>query len=256
MAKILLVEDDSNLREIYGARLDAEGYKILSANDGEEALAIAVKEHPDLIITDIMMPKVDGLELCNTLKTDSLTNHIPIVLLTALNEEKDLIAGLENKADDYIVKPFGAKILRHKVKNLLDVRTLLSHKYRNEILIKPFDLLIDGKEDAFANTLKNVIENEITNPDFGVEEFCKVAGMSRAQLYRKLKATVDMSVSEFIRVHRVKLASEFLKNKNLNVTDVCYSSGFSDTSYFSKSFKDVFKIPPAQYRKQLHNKES
>ena len=208
---------------------------------------------PDIIISDIMMPKIDGLELCNTLKSDSLTNHIPIVLLTALNEERDLIAGLRNKADDYLVKPFGAKLLKHKVKNLLEIRNVLSQKYRKEILIKPLDLLIDATEDIFANTLKEVIEKEITNPNFGVEEFCRVAGMSRAQLYRKLKATVDMSVSEFIRVHRVKLASEFLKNKNLNVTDVCYASGFSDASYFSKSFKDVFKVPPAQYRKQLHN---
>ena len=107
-------------------------------------------------------------------------------------------------------------------------------------------------QDSFAEILKDVIENEITNPDFGVDEFCEVAAMSRSQLYRKLKATVDMSVSEFIRVHRVKLASELFKNKNLNVTDVCYSSGFTDTSYFSKSFKEVFKVPPTEYRKKLH----
>ena len=252
---LLIVEDNDDLRK-YIVKSFKGIYQTIEAKDGEEGISVARKEIPDIIISDIMMPKVDGLELCNTLKSDSLTSHIPIILLTALNEEKDLIAGLENRADDYIVKPFGAKILRHKVKNLLDVRTLLSHKYRNEILIKPFDLLIDGKEDAFANTLKDVIENEITNPNFGVDEFCKVAGMSRAQLYRKLKATVDMSVSEFIRVHRVKLASEFLKNENLNVTDVCYASGFSDASYFSKSFKDVFKVPPVQYRKQLQKEEN
>ena len=248
---LLVVEDNSDLRR-YIVDSFKNNYYTIEAKDGEEGIAIAFEQIPDIIISDIMMPKIDGLELCNTLKSDPLTNHIPIILLTALNEERDLLAGLKNKADDYLVKPFGAKLLKHKVENLLEVRSVLSHKYRKEILIKPLDLLIDGKEDSFANTLKEVIENEITNPNFGVDEFCKVAGMSRAQLYRKLKATVDMSVSEFIRVHRVKLASEFLRNKNLNVTDVCYASGFSDASYFSKSFKDVFKVPPAQYRKQLH----
>lgn len=249
---LLVVEDNNDLRR-YIVDNFKDSYHVIEAKDGEEGISTAREQMPDIIISDIMMPKIDGLELCNTLKSDSLTNHIPIVLLTALNEERDLIAGLRNKADDYLVKPFGAKLLKHKVKNLLEIRNVLSQKYRKEILIKPLDLLIDATEDIFANTLKEVIEKEITNPNFGVEEFCRVAGMSRAQLYRKLKATVDMSVSEFIRVHRVKLASEFLKNKNLNVTDVCYASGFSDASYFSKSFKDVFKVPPAQYRKQLHN---
>lgn len=198
------------------------------------------------------MPKADGLELCNTLKTNPTTNHIPIVILTALNEEEDLLAGLKNKADDYVIKPFGANILKHKVRNLVEVRNVMSQKYRKEFVIKPLNVLISGGEDSFAEILKDVIENEITNPDFGVDEFCEVAAMSRSQLYRKLKATVDMSVSEFIRVHRVKLASELFKNKNLNVTDVCYSSGFTDTSYFSKSFKEVFKVPPTEYRKKLH----
>ena len=218
----------------------------------EVIIETAKKEHADIIITDIMMPKVDGLELCNTLKTNPTTNHIPIVILTALNEEEDLLAGLKNKADDYVIKPFGANILKHKVRNLVEVRNVMSQKYRKEFVIKPLNVLISGGEDSFAEILKDVIENEITKPDFGVDEFCEVAAMSRSQLYRKLKATVDMSVSEFIRVHRVKLASELFKNKNLNVTDVCYSSGFTDTSYFSKSFKEVFKVPPTEYRKKLH----
>ena len=248
---LLVVEDNDDLRN-YIIDLFKDIYNTIEAKDGEEGIAVAREHIPDVIITDIMMPKMDGLELCNTLKEDVATNHIPIVILTALNEEKDLLAGLKNKADDYIVKPFGANILRHKVRNLLEVRNMMSQKYRKEFIIKPLNLLISDDEDTFAKILKDVLENEITNPDFGVDEFCEVAAMSRSQLYRKLKATVDMSASEFIRVHRVKLASELLKNKNLNVTDVCYSSGFTDTSYFSKSFKAVFKIPPTEYRKKLH----
>ena len=186
MPLLLVVEDNQDLRR-YVVECFKDEYHVIEAKDGVEGVSKALEQLPDIIISDIMMPKLDGLELCNRLKSDSLTNHIPIILLTALNEEKDLIAGLKNKADDYVIKPFG---------------------------------------------------------------------MSRAQLYRKLKATVDMSVSEFIRVHRVKLASEFLKDRNLNVSDACYASGFSDASYFSKSFKDVFKVPPAQYRKQLHSESN
>ena len=248
---LLVVEDNNDLRNYI---LDSfkDIYNTIGAKDGEEGIAVAREYIPDVIITDIMMPKIDGLELCNTLKLDPTTSHIPIVILTALNEEKDLLAGLENKADNYVTKPFGANILKQKVRNLVEVRNVMSQKYRKEFIIKPLDLLISGGEDSFAKILKDVIENEITNPDFGVDEFCELAAMSRSQLYRKLKATVDMSVSEFIRVHRVKLASELLKNKNLNVTDVCYASGFTDTSYFSKSFKDVFKVPPTEYRRKLH----
>ena len=250
---LLVVEDNDDLRD-YIVDSFKDICNVIEAKDGLEGIAIAQEHIPDIIITDIMMPNVNGLELCNTLKTDVTTNHIPIIILTALNEERDLLAGLKNKADDYIIKPFGAKLLKQKVTNLIEVRNVMSRKYRKEFIIKPLDILISGGEDSFAETLKNVIENKITNPDFGVDEFCTVAAMSRSQLYRKLKATVDMSVSEFIRVHRIKLASELFKNKNLNVTDVCYSSGFTDTSYFSKSFKDVFKIPPAEYRKRLHAK--
>lgn len=248
---LLVVEDNDDLRDYI-----VESFKdicdTIEAKNGEEGIAMAQEHIPDIVITDIMMPKIDGLQLCNTLKTNPTTNHIPIIILTALNEERDLIAGLENKADDYVTKPFGANILKQKVKNLIEVRNMMSQKYRTEFIIKPLDLLVTGGEDVFAQTLKDVIENEITNPDFGVDEFCNVAAMSRSQLYRKLKATVDMSVSEFIRVHRIKLASELFKNKNLNVTDVCYASGFTDTSYFSKSFKEVFQMPPAEYRKKLH----
>lgn len=248
---LLVVEDNNDLRN-YIVESFSDIFRTIEAKNGEEGISVAREHIPDIIITDIMMPKVDGLQLCNTLKIDATTNHIPIIILTALNEERDLLAGLENKADDYVTKPFGANILRHKVRNLIEVRNVMSQKYRTEFIIKPLDVLISGGEDTFAKILKDVIENELTNPDFGVDEFCNVAAMSRSQLYRKLKATVDMSVSEFIRVHRIKIASELFKNKNLNVTDVCYSSGFTDTSYFSKSFKEVFKVPPATYRKMLH----
>ncbi len=251
---LLVVEDNDDLRN-YIVDSFKDLFETIEAKDGEEGINLALTNIPDIIITDIMMPNVDGLELCNTLKTNATTNHIPIIILTALNEEGDLLAGLKNKADDYVTKPFGANILKQKVRNLIEVRNVMSQKYRKEFVIKPLNVLISGGEDSFAEILKDVIENEITNPDFGVDEFCEVAAMSRSQLYRKLKATVDMSVSEFIRVHRVKLASELFKNKDLNVTDVCYSCGFTDASYFSKSFKEVFKVPPAEYRKFLHSEK-
>lgn len=251
---LLVVEDNEDLRT-YVVDSFRDVCDTIEAQDGEQGIALAKEHIPDIIITDIMMPKVNGLQLCETIKGDTSTNHIPVIILTALNEEREMLAGLKSKADDYVTKPFGANMLKQKVKNLLELRSMLSEKYRKELIIKPLNLLITDGEDTFANTLKEVIENEITDPDFGVDEFCSVAAMSRSQLYRKLKATVGMSVSEFIRVHRVKLASELLKNKNHNVTDVCFASGFKDASYFSKSFKEVFGVPPAVYRKQLHKNE-
>lgn len=247
---LLVVEDNDDLRKYIIDRFK-DSYNVIEAKDGEQGIEMAKEQIPDIIISDIMMPKVNGLELCKTLKTDITTNHIPIILLTALSDDKNVLIGLRHQADDYVVKPFGVKVLKHKVRNLIEVRNILSKKYRNEILIKPLDLLIKGREDQFVEVLKDVVENHLVNPNFGVDDFCSVAAMSRAQLYRKLKATVDMSVAEFIRVHRVKLASEMLRNTHLNITEICYSCGFTDTSYFSKSFKDVFKMPPAEYRKSI-----
>lgn len=154
-------------------------------------------------------------------------------------------------ADDYITKPFGIKLLKTKVTNLTRIRKTLANKYREEIVLKPMNQLLKWGNNSFTDILKKVLENEITNPNFGIEEFCHAASMSRTQLHRKLKATTGMSATEFIRVHRVKNASELLKNKELAISEICFASGFESTSYFSKQFKIVFGCSPKEYRKEV-----
>lgn len=248
---MLIVEDNDDMRK-YVTSIFENDYDILEAANGKEGIESAKKHIPDIIVSDVMMPIMDGMELCNVLKKDVATNHIPIILLTALTEEENVLVGLENNADDFISKPFTIKILKSKVKNLIQIRKTLSERYREEIIIKPSNLLLKTNTNLFNDIIKVVLEKHISNPDFNVEKFCEIAGMSRTQLHRKTTATTGMSVTEFIRVHRVKVAAELLKSKDINISDACYASGFNNTSYFSKQFKIVYGITPLEYRKQNH----
>lgn len=247
---LLIVEDNDDMRK-YIASIFKNSYQIIEAKDGNEGVNLAQKHIPDIIISDVMMPNLNGIELCNMLKTNSNTNHIPIILLTAVTEEEMMLKGLNEMADDYITKPFGIKLLQTKVANLTRIRKTLATKYREEIVLKPMNQLLKWGNNSFSETLKKVLENNITNPNFGIEEFCDIANMSRTQLHRKLKATTGMSATEFIRVHRVKNASELLKNKELAISEICFACGFENTSYFSKQFKIVFGCSPKDYRKTL-----
>ncbi len=250
---ILLVVEDSDDMRSYIASIFRDKYQIVEAKNGKEGIELARKLIPNIIISDVMMPEVNGIEMCNVLKKDKHTNHIPIILLSALTDEKTLLEGLENNADDYVTKPFVIKLLKSKVDNLIKIRKTLTEKYREEVVIKPLNLLIKNDTSSFVKILENVLTNHITESEFGVQQFCEIAAMSRTQLHRKLSATTGMSVTEFIRVHRVKIASEYLKNKELSITDICYSSGFNNTSYFSKQFKIVFGMSPKEFRKTILN---
>ena len=247
---MLIVEDNNDMRK-YIASIFENTYQIIEAKDGQEGVRFAKQLIPDIIISDVMMPNFNGIDLCKTLKSNLNTNHIPIILLTAVSEEEMMLKGLNNMADDYIIKPFGIKLLQTKVANLTTIRNTLATKYREEIVLKPMNQLLKWGNNSFSEILKKVLENNITNTSFGVEEFCNIAAMSRTQLHRKLKATTGMSATEFIRVHRVKIASELLKNNSLTISEICFAAGFESTSYFSKQFKIVFKCTPKQYRNQL-----
>jgi signal transduction histidine kinase/DNA-binding response OmpR family regulator len=246
---ILVVEDNEDMRK-YIVSCFSDDYQVLEAKDGKEGIDMAIQLIPDIVLSDVMMPNINGIELCNILKNEGNTYHIPIILLTALSDEEHILEGLHNQADDYITKPFGVKILQTKVRNLIEIRRNLSNKYREEIEVKPMNMLLKSGENSFQMVLKDVFENQLINPDFGVEEFCKASSMSRSQLHRKLTALTGMSVTEFIRVHRLKIASELLKNPNLNISEVCYASGFSDPSYFSKQFKLIYGISPLQFKEK------
>jgi len=244
---LLIVEDNDDMRQ-YIKSIFQVNYKVETAKNGLEGVQIARNSLPDLIISDVMMPEMNGFELCEKLKSDTLTHHIPIMLLTALSDEDHIIKGLEKSADDYISKPFSAKVLKTKVNNLIQIRKKLVEKYRAEIMIKPFDLVLKGGNHDFNEILKTVIEKHIVNPNFGVDEFCDFSNMSRAQLHRKLTATTGFSTTEFIRIHRLKMAAALLKDVNTTVYEACYASGFNDTSYFSKQFKMMYGLSPLHYK--------
>ncbi len=246
---VLIVEDNSDMRK-YIKSYFLNRYLVLEAADGEMGIKMALENIPDLIISDIMMPNVSGVELCSTLKADHKTNHIPIILLTAKVGDDNELDGLNSGADDYIVKPFNAQALLVKVERLINTRKELQEKYQKELVIKPANLVFESEEEKFAICLQKVLEKHLPDPDFSVDKFCELTLMSRTQLHRKLKALTGLSATAFIRSERVKMASELLLKPEISISDVCYSSGFNDTSYFSKCFKEIQGCTPSEYMKK------
>lgn len=244
---MLIVEDNTDMRA-YIKNIFEDDYNIEEASDGEIGIIKAQELMPDIIITDIMMPKIDGMELCEQIKNDTLTDHIPVILLSALTEEEMILQGLACKADDFITKPFGYKILKAKASNLINIRTKLIEKYKETITEEPLTITFDKQQSPFSQMLRKVIESKLSNPEFSVEEFADMAAMSRSQLHRKLTATTGMSATEFIRFHRLKIAKEMLKDPLANISEVCYATGFNTPSYFSKQFKQTFGITPQEYK--------
>ena len=215
--------------------------------DGEVGVEKAIELVPDIIISDVMMPKLNGFQLSETLKQDERTCHIPIILLTAKTEDADRFIGLETGADDYITKPFKTKALETRVKNLINSRLKLRERYSQELVLKPTDIAISNFDAKFLEKVNSVIDENITEPTFSAEDFSKSVGMSRMQLHRKLKALTGLSATEFVRSQRLKLAADLLKKTDANVSEIGYSVGFNDHSYFTKCFKEMYGCSPTEF---------
>ena len=246
---LLIVEDDKDINEFVSS-IFKDGYKILFALDGSEGIKMAKKHLPDLIISDIMMPKTDGIELCNKIKQNELTSHIPIILLTAKVGQENEIIGLNSGADAYITKPFNSKRLMVEVKRLIDNRQKLKELYSKEFTINP-ELAITSTETDFLNRLKEVLDEHITDPNFKSERFSSLLSVSRTQLHRKLKSIYGISTSEFIRSQRLKLAQRLLEDSDGTIAEIAYQVGFNSSSYFIKSFKEVYNMTPNEYQNNL-----
>jgi signal transduction histidine kinase/DNA-binding response OmpR family regulator len=244
---ILLVEDDGDIQEYMRGALEPL-YTVVEAKDGEEGIQKAQEIIPDLIISDIMMPGIDGYELCRVLKNHRNTSHVPIILLTAKAGEADIIEGLETGADDYITKPFSTKILCTRIKNLIDLRRYLQQTIDREMTLKPTKMTVQPVEKEFIKELIDVIEKNIRDPDFNVEELCKKLYMSHATLYRKIHALTGESPTEFIRSYRLKRGAELLKKNFGTVLEVALEVGFSSANYFTKCFKKKFLHLPSTYQ--------
>ncbi len=245
---ILLVEDNSDL-QMYLEQILAQDYRTLKAGDGRQGIDLAIEHTPDIIISDIMMPAVDGIELCQKLKDDVRTSHVPIILLTAKSQEEDRFLGLESLADAYITKPFNATELLLTISNLLANRLKLHDHYNLESLIHPKPVEVDSMERRFLMDLSNHLESHISDELFGVEQLAESMSMSRSQLHRKLKAIANISPSHFIRSFRLERAKELLDARSGSVTEIAYQVGFSNPSYFSKCFQEQFGVLPGKILK-------
>ena len=211
---------------------------------------MALKEEPDLIISDVMMPEMDGLELTRLLKTDIKTCHIPIILLTAKAELEHKLEGLEEGADSYIPKPFNSKHLQIRVKKLLELRSKIREHYKISLDFREDFGNLSRMDRKFINELTRIIEQNIGKEDLSVDELGQRAGMSRVHLYRKIKKLTDMSVSEFANSVKLRRSLELLKNSGKSIAEIAYESGFSSPSYFTRCFKDQFKMSPSEFRQR------
>ena len=246
--RILVVEDEDEIREYIREELSAE-YKISEASDGKKALEIALTETPDLIISDIMMPGMDGIDLSRKLKHNINVNHIPIILLTAKATPENKIEGLDIGADAYITKPFNTEMLKSTISNLLGNRERLKNKFKGmqqseEQMLK---IEIKSADEILMEKIMKIINENLSNTDLSVEMLALSVGMSRVHLHRKLKELTNQSARDFVRGIRLKQAAVLLSNKKLTISEVAYATGFSNISHFSSSFKDFYGVPPKEY---------
>ncbi|MDD2307746.1 MAG: two-component regulator propeller domain-containing protein [Prolixibacteraceae bacterium] len=243
---MLLVDDNADVRYFIKSHFSS-GYNVLEAGNGIEGWDIALKTIPDIIISDVMMPDMDGFEFCRKIRKDERTSHIPILLLTALGSREHEIEGLSYGADDYITKPFDLVILQTKVENILSVRQSLKQKYTGEMLLQPRNVILSSPDERFLQKAITVVEDNIDDPDLDIEKFASEIGVSRMQLYRKLNALTEMTVKEFVRSIRLKRAAQLLVQKKLNISEVAYAVGFRDLSHFRKCFKQEFGMSASEY---------
>jgi len=243
---VLLVDDELDFRRFLIDELCSE-YHFLEAGDGETAYQMTMSEHPDLIVSDVRMPKMDGFTLCSTLKQNPDTSHIPIILLTSQTDEKSRIDGFDHGADDYIAKPFDVNLLRIRIANLMDSRKMLKDLYSHEIYLQPNNIVITPDDERFLKRVLECIEDQMENSDFNVTHLGRGIGLSRVQLYRKVKALTDLTPNDLIKTLRMKRAAQLLEESQLTVFEIAYQVGFKDPSYFSKCFRHQFSTSPAVY---------
>lgn len=242
---VLVIDDNTDIRQ-YERTLLQDEYVVLEAADGKEGLAVALKEVPDLVICDVMMPVMDGLELTERLKTNTATSHIPVIMLTAKNLEEHRAEGYEHGADSYITKPFHSKVLLARIENLLRQRQLLKNLYQGskEAEKEISEAHLENRDKQFLKQLQAIIQKNLSDSEFGVEDMGQQIGLSRVQLYRKVKAMTGSSVVDLLRKARLAKARRLLETRSMSVSEVAYEVGFSAPSYFTKCFKEEYGMLP------------
>lgn len=249
---ILVIDDNNDIRQYLRTLLQDDFY-VFEASDGKEGLEVALKEVPDLVICDVMMPVMNGLEFTEQLKTQTITSHIPVIMLTAKNLDEHRAEGYEHGADSYITKPFHSKVLLSRIENLLKQRRLLKTHFENlfnqtspsaeqEIAMSQ----LEDRDKQFLHQLHAIIQKNLSDSEFGVEDVGKEIGLSRVQLYRKVKAMTGSSVVDLLRKARLAKAKRLLESRSMSVSEVAYEVGFSAPSYFTKCFKEEYGMLPGE----------
>jgi YesN/AraC family two-component response regulator len=225
-------------------------YRIVTAENGREGLKKTIDKYPDLIISDVMMPEMDGFEFCKKIKTDERISHIPIILLTAKADMDSKIEGLEFGCDDYISKPFEAKELQIRSKNLIEQRKKLREKFSALIDLNPADIAASSMDEQLLQRLLAVFEEHMEEPELSIEQLAREIGMSRIHLNRKIQAITNLSTSDFIRTLRLQRAAKLLKSASGTVSEIAYRVGFNNLSYFSRAFRKQFGKLPSDFSKE------
>lgn len=245
---ILVVEDESDMLQ-YIYEILSPSFKVVTATNGKEGIERALEYIPDLIVSDVMMPEIDGMQLCKTLKSNKDSSHIPIILLTALSDMEHHVQGIREGADVYLPKPFNSQLLLVHIQNLINSRNTLKELYAKKIFLGSGNFEIKTFEEEFLSKLMKLVEENISNNNFNNDDLANLMFMSRSTFYRKLKAVTGMSGNEFIRTARLNYAAKLLESGNYSVSEAAFEAGFNDIKYFRKRFQDQFGVNPSDYKK-------
>ncbi|MEL7163289.1 MAG: response regulator, partial [Bacteroidota bacterium] len=252
---LLYIDDNADLRVLLRQGM-AEEFRVMTADGGQSGIELAINASPDIIISDLMMPEVDGLEVLRSLKKDSRTSHIPIILLTAKDAVEGEAESLGLGADGYLTKPFNMDNLSLLIKNILTSRRKLRERFHKEVITSPKEVAVTNVDEEFLQRAMEVVEANMDNANFSTEEFAQSVHISRSRLHIKLKALTGQSTTEFVRSIRLKRAVQLLEESGYSVKEVMAMTGFNTASYFSKRFKNQFGILPSEYlRRQKEAKE-
>jgi DNA-binding response OmpR family regulator len=249
---ILVVEDNQQMLEYICSHLEKD-YKIETAVNGSEGYKKAMQTDPNLIISDVMMPEMDGYELSIKLKEDFRTSHIPVILLTAKIQDEDMLIGLEKGADAYLKKPFKAQELLVRIRNLIDNRQRLHKKLLTEKHLDFKKYNITSADERFLEKCRQVVEENLTRDDFSVEFFSSELAFSRVHIHRKLKSLTGLSISGYIKTIRLKRAASLLQKDYGNVAEIAYECGFPNPSYFAETFREMYHLSPTEYAREHKN---
>lgn len=251
---LLAVDDNDDFREFVSSLLEGS-YKVITAADGREAWDKMLEDLPDLVLADVMMPGMDGLEFCRMVKGDIRTSHIPVVLLTARSSDESKYSGIEAGADDYISKPFDIDMLMLRISKIIERQRVLYDRFRGRIDISPSEIAVTTMDEKFVRKAVAIVEENIDKPDFLVEDLCRELGISRVYFYKKILTLTDKTPSEFIRFIRLKRAADLLEKSQLFVGEVAYKVGFNDPKYFRGYFKKEFGVTPSEYKKRFEEQQ-